>query len=93
VDCLIARVDGMALADDEAILARATELGRVVLTQDTDFLGIAKAWLEAGREFAGVVYAPQMGVTIGGAILDVELIAGALGPSEMVNVIQRIPIR
>jgi predicted nuclease of predicted toxin-antitoxin system len=51
IDVLTTIEDGSATWDDELILQRASELGRVVYTQDTDFLRIAHEWADAGREF------------------------------------------
>jgi Domain of unknown function (DUF5615) len=91
VDVLTAFEDGWAEAEDEALLARAHDLGRTVYTQDDDFLAIAHEWLIAGRESAGVVFAAQMGITVGQAIRDLELIARALDAAEMINRIEFIP--
>lgn len=55
VDCLTAREDGYDHTDDEFVLARATGLGRVVLTYDNDFLRIAHEWLAEGRSFPGII--------------------------------------
>jgi hypothetical protein len=91
VDVLTAFEDGAADWDDEQILERARILGRVVYTQDDDFLAIAHEWLLSSREFAGVVYAAQLGITIGQAVRDLELIAGAFEPQEIANRIEFIP--
>lgn len=93
VDCLTAGEDGMAVADDESILRRAGELGRVVFTQDVDFFEIAHRWLNEGREFGGVIFARQMGITVGDAVRDLELIAKVMEPGEMRNWIEYIPLR
>lgn len=92
IDVLTTQEDGTAESDDEAILKRATELDRVVYTQDDDFLVIASHWQETGREFAGIVYAEQIGITIGRAVLDLEIIAGATDPDEMRNHIEYLPL-
>jgi predicted nuclease of predicted toxin-antitoxin system len=93
VDCLTAREDGMQTAEDETILRRASALGRVVFTQDTDFLEIAAKWVSEGREFAGVIFASQMGITIGQAITDLELMATVLESHEMKNVVEYLPLK
>jgi hypothetical protein len=93
VDVLTADEDGYAQEDDGVILRRATSLGRVVFTQDDDFLALAHEWLGAGKEFAGVAYAHQLNITIGQAINDLEVIAKVLEPEEMRNQIQFLPIR
>ena len=68
VDVITCAEDGTDQADDEPILERATQLGRAVFTQDVDFLVLASKWLRSRRDFAGVVYAEQMGIAIGQAI-------------------------
>lgn len=82
----------MDRADDESLLKRAMELSRVVFTQDLDFFAIARSWMEVGRDVAGVICARQMGITIGEAIRDLELMAVLLEPEEMQNRVEWIPL-
>jgi len=91
VDVLTCTEDDTDQWEDDQILRRATELGRAIFTQDDDFLVLAKDWLSTGQEFAGVVYAHQLGITIGSAIRDLELIAKVLAPNEMRNRIEFLP--
>jgi len=91
VDVLTAFEDGASLWDDEKLLARATELGRVLFSQDEDLLAVTHNWLNAGRDFSGLVYAHQQEITIGQAVKDLELIVKALGPDDMRNRIEFIP--
>jgi hypothetical protein len=91
VDVLTCLEDGTDRAQDEQIFERATQLGRALFTQDDDFLALADEWLENGREFAGVIYAHQLGITIGQAIRDLELVAKVLDPDEMRNRIEFLP--
>lgn len=91
VDVMTCAEDHTDQADDEQILQRAGELGRTVFTQDDDFLTLADKWLREGRDFAGVIYAHQLGITIGQAIRDLELIARVLEPVEMKNRIEFLP--
>jgi|APFre7841882724_1041349.scaffolds.fasta_scaffold333574_1 predicted nuclease of predicted toxin-antitoxin system len=44
LDVLTSQEDGTTRADDPDLLARATALGRVLFTQDQDFLRIAAEW-------------------------------------------------
>lgn len=92
LDVLTAREDGFDNQPDDVVLARATELQRVVFTHDTDFIGITGAWLTAARPFPGVVYAAQRSVPIGRAIQDLELICGALTPADIANQLIRLPL-
>ena len=92
VDCLTAEADGTATLADEQLLQRASDLGRVLFSQDLDLLEIAAAWQEAGRDFAGLVYARQLGITIGNAVRDLELVAKVFDPPEMRGRVLRIPL-
>jgi hypothetical protein len=49
------------------LLASATAEGRLLLTNDTDFLRIHGDWISAGRDHAGIVFWPR-GRPIGEAI-------------------------
>jgi hypothetical protein len=91
VDVVTCVEDGTDQSDDDQILARATQLGRAVFTQDDDFLTLADEWLTDGRDFAGVIFAEQLGITIGQAIRDLELIAKVLEPADMKNRIEFLP--
>ncbi|MBI2480359.1 MAG: DUF5615 family PIN-like protein [Planctomycetia bacterium] len=93
VDVLSCAEDGANTWEDIAILERATELERVVFTQDDDFLVIADDWLSKGREFSGVIYGHQRSITIGQAIHDLELIAKVIEPMELRNRIVFLPLR
>jgi len=63
----------------------------VLFSQDEDLHTLTHRWLQTGRVFAGLVYAYQLGVTIGQAIRDLELMAYALDPEDMGNSIVFIP--
>ncbi|MBI4614434.1 MAG: DUF5615 family PIN-like protein [Planctomycetes bacterium] len=93
VDVITSYEDGTAEWDDPDLLARAKELGRTFFTQDDDFLAEARRWAGAGREFAGVVYAAQLKISVGQAVKDLELIAKALDPKDMANLVMFLPIR
>jgi hypothetical protein len=91
VDVLTAYEDGSASLDDEKILERALVLGRTLFSQDDDLLAITYQWLQARRDFAGLVYAHQLKITIGQAIRDLEMIAKAMDPDDIRNRIEFIP--
>jgi predicted nuclease of predicted toxin-antitoxin system len=93
VDVLTAEEDGASKWDDERLLERATRLRRIIFTQDDDLLTIGRDWQVSGREFAGIVYAHQLRITIGQAIRDLELIAKVMAAEEMANRIEFLPIR
>ncbi len=92
IDVVTAHEDGAAELDDDALLERATHLGRVLFSQDRDLLVIAHHWLETGREFSGLVYAHQLNITIGRAVRDLELLARVLEPNDMHNHIEFLPL-
>ena len=78
--------------DDPDLLSRATQLGRVLFSQDRDLLVLADQWLQRGRDFAGLIYAHQLSVTIGEAVRDLALIAQVLEPEDMQNRVEFIPL-
>ena len=92
IDVLTTEADGTADRDDEFLLQRATDLGRVVFTQDRDFLALAAAWQHTRREFTGMVYAHQMRITIGAAIQALVLIASLMHPDDMRNRVEFVPL-
>jgi predicted nuclease of predicted toxin-antitoxin system len=92
INVLTAFDDGYDEQDDEQILIRAHELGRIVFTQDVDFVEITDDWLAVGRPFAGVVYAHQQRATIGQLIADLELVCRVFSPEEMHSQLLRIPL-
>lgn len=93
VDVLTAHEDGAARLPDPALLDRAGNLGRVLFSQDSDLLAEATLRQEAGIEFAGVIYAPQLAITIGQTVHDLELIAKVYEPADMANRVEFLPLR
>lgn len=92
IDVLTAFEDGRAAAPDEQLLARAAELGRVMFTQDDDFLVVADNWKRIGRHFAGLVYAHQLQATIGQIVTDLQLILEAATSDEMRDAVLFLPL-
>ncbi len=92
VDILTAQADRTTQLDDPALLARATDLARVLFTQDDDLLRVANAWQQHGTLFGGVVYGHQLRVSIGQCVADLELIAGATTPDEWTNRVEFLPL-
>jgi hypothetical protein len=92
VDVLTALEDGTDRLKDEPLLTRATSLGRLFFSRDRDLLRITHAWLAAGRDFAGLAYAPQTFRDFGKMLSDLELIAKAHEPHEVRNQIFYIPL-
>jgi hypothetical protein len=93
VDVLTAFEDSHHEIDDESLLARATELGRLLVTHDKGFLRIGVHWQGIPREFAGLVFATQERIDIGRTVDYLECIARILIPDEMRNRIEYVPSR
>lgn len=93
IDVLTSQEDESQRADDESLLRRATELDRVLFTQDDDLLMIAPEWQSANREFTGIVFAHQLGPGIGLMIDDLELLALAAEPGEIRNRVTYLPLK
>ena len=92
IDVITAQEDGRAGAPDDEILSRATELGRVLFSQDDDLLREAKQRQVEGVSFSGVIYAHQLGITIGECVRDLELVAEAAQPQELVDSVLHLPL-
>ena len=92
VDVLTSQEDGTAEFEDSALLDRSTELERILVTQDEDFLKEATRRHRAGEAFFGIVYAHQLYVTIGECVADLEIIAKGSEPDEWVNHVEYLPL-
>ena len=92
IDVLTAQEDGAAELDDDLLLQRATELGRVLVTQDEDLLREGARRLGDEKDFAGLIYAHQLRITIGQMVEDLELIARATSPNEWWGRVEHLPI-
>lgn len=88
-----AQDDGAGEFDDSRLLDRATELGRILFTQDDDLLREAAWGQETEERFAGVIYAHQLNVTVGQCVEDLELIAQATEPGEWANRVAYLPLK
>ena len=93
VDVLTAQEDAAGHLDDAALLNRASELGRLLFSQDEDLLREATRRQATGEEFAGVIYAHQLNVTIGQCIDDLELIAKVSDPDEGTGRLTYLPLK
>jgi hypothetical protein len=91
-DLLTAQEDGMSRLADPELLDRATELGRVLVSQDQDLLVEAARRQREGIGFAGVLFAHQMRITIGDAISSLELIAKAAEPEDLESQVIHLPL-
>ena len=92
IDVLTAFEDRGHRLPDPTLPDRATGLGRVLVSQDKDFLAEAALRQRAGRTFAGLIFAPQIKTSIGKAVRDIEFICGMHEPDEMRNEVIYIPL-
>ena len=92
VDVLTIQEDNRAGLADPLVLDRATKLGRVIFSQDRDFLVEAQRRQLAGIAFPGVIYGHQLVVSVGDCVRDLEIIAKVSEPDEFVNRVQFLPL-
>ncbi len=78
---------------DDLLLERATQLKRVLFTQDIRFRVLAQTWQAEGKQFSGLIFGHQLGGTIGQFVKDLELIAKVSEPDEWMNVVEYIPFK
>ena len=91
VDVLTAFEDSANELTDDELLARASQLDRVLFSQDIRFRVMAEDWQSQERQFAGLIFGHQLGGTIGQFVNDLELIALGSEPDEWLNAIEYIP--
>ena len=92
LDVLTAYEDGAGELEDAALLDRASELGRVLFMRDDDLLAEAARRQRDGIPFHGIIYAHQLRVSIGRCVQDLELIAKAGDPAELLNGVIFLPL-
>ena len=90
VDVLTAQEDETTRFNDTDLLHRATRLGRVLFTNDRDFLALVAARQQRGEPFSGVIYAPQS-TQLGRVVQDLELCALACEPADFVDGLTYLP--
>jgi len=82
VDALSVRDMGTLGESDTFHLQRATELERVIVTTDIDFLQMVSA---EGVEHLGVIFGSQQAFSIGDWVKSLELLCFVLMPDDMKN--------
>jgi predicted nuclease of predicted toxin-antitoxin system len=92
VDVLTAQEDGAARLQDPQMLDRAMILGRVLFTQDADFLREASQRHRIKEAFAGIIYGHQRNVTIGQCVKDLEIIAKIVESAELESQVMYLPL-
>lgn len=93
VDVLTSQEDGTSRWDDDKLLDRARELGRVLFTQDDDLLEEGCLRQRSDTPFAGIIYAHQQNITVRRTIDDLELIAKVCQPEELENRVLFLPLK
>jgi hypothetical protein len=92
IDLITALEDGSSQLDDSELLDRASELERVLFTRDYNLLQEATKRQRAGVPFYGIIYAHQLKISIGDCIRDLEIIAEAGDPEDLINQVQFLPL-
>ncbi len=92
VDVLTAQEDGHRATDDAILFERAAELGRVMFSFDTDMLREATRRQQNEVSFAGLVFAHPTRISVGECIRDLEIIAKAGEPADVVDQIVYLPL-
>ncbi len=90
-DVLTAQDDLANRLPDSELLDRSMALGRILFTQDEDFLAEVAKRQGAGREYATVIYGHQF-EPIGRCIADLELILEASTQEDSRNTLLRVPL-
>ena len=93
LDILTSQEDETRTFDDDSLLARATALGRALLSQDADLLRIAQERQAEGVPFSGVIFAHQQGLSIGQVIDDLHLLATCCAADELANKVTYLPFK
>jgi predicted nuclease of predicted toxin-antitoxin system len=93
IDVITAFEDKANEMNDSELLNRASELGRVLFTQDDDLLAEAAIRQKNGILFQGVIYAHQLRISIGACVNDLEIIVKAAEPDELVNSVIFLPLK
>jgi hypothetical protein len=92
MDVLTAQLDGATELADPDLLDRATDLGRVLFSQDEDLLAEATKRQRSGNHFAGIIYIHQMETTVGRVINDLEILGKAGTPDDFANHVEYLPL-
>jgi hypothetical protein len=85
--------DGSDRWPDELLLERATDLGRILFSQDDDLLAVAAQWQQQGKRSAGVIYAHQMSAGIGTLVNDLEIVLSCCTALDLADRVTYLPLR
>ena len=90
VDIITASDECLLHASDEEQFARATHLGRPIVTADHDFLRLACGHWETGTPFPGIILI-QPATRVGDAVHAIALLATVLNSGDMSNWVEVVP--
>ncbi|HEX7723044.1 MAG TPA: DUF5615 family PIN-like protein [Pyrinomonadaceae bacterium] len=93
VDVITAQEDGARRFSDPDLLDRASQLDRILVTHDKDLLVESSLRQRIGGGFAGVIYVPQTGMTIGKCVDELELLAQLTKPVEWTDRVEYLPLK
>ena len=92
VDVVTAQEDYHADVDDDDLMDRATELGRVLVSQDTDLLAEANRRQKANLDFTGLAHSHPLEISIGVLVTDLRIVAEASDPIDWLNRVEFLPL-
>jgi hypothetical protein len=92
VEVITAQEEGLDGQPDDVLLDRATELRRVVFTQDQDFFTEASMRQRGGQSFSGVFFMSQGCLSYRDCIEELELVAKCSEWHEWAGQINSIPL-
>ena len=93
VDVLTVQEDARTGLDDPAVLDRAAELGRIVVSEDEDMIREAVRRIRGGNSFPGLFRGTELIHQLGRAIDDLELAAKVYDAKDIADRIEWIPLR
>jgi predicted nuclease of predicted toxin-antitoxin system len=92
IDVITVQEEQRSGQSDPEILARATDLNRVLFSQDDDMLALANERQQVGAFFPGVIYVRPRNSSIGDCVRDLELIAKVCTVEDCHNTVQYLPL-
>ena len=90
VEITTAADNGLLGASDEDHMARAMALARPIVTNDQDFLLLARTCIERKESFPGLIFI-KSGTSVGEAVAGIFLVVNVLDAPEMINWIEWVP--
>ena len=93
VDVLTAQEDRADRWADAEVLNRCQVLGRMMFSQDEDFLIEATRRQRAGETFASVIFARQQVVPLSMLVADLELLASAATEADVSDQVIYLPLK